>query len=79
MIATRMARSPGLSVSSGGGVQVVGVEFVESGASQVEFLCGGGSRQFATAKSSENFTDQRRAQTVRKLTVMFFIAAKMHQ
>ena len=77
MIAARMAWSPGLSAALGGGTEVVGVKFVKSGASQVEFIGGGGGRQFATAKSGENFTNQRCAQTVRQLTIMFFIAAKM--
>jgi hypothetical protein len=33
--------------------------------------------QFALPKGGEDITDQRRAQTVWKLTIMFFIAAKM--
>ncbi len=78
VIAARMAWCPSLSVSSGGGGQVVGIEFIEPGASQVEFICRRGGGQFAPAKSRENFTDQRSAQTVWKLTIMFFISATMH-
>ena len=41
-----------------GGVEIIGVEFVEAGATEAEFFGGDGSGDFGAAKSREEFTDQ---------------------
>ena len=79
MITTRMAGSPEVLLIFGSGPQVIGIKLVEPSAAQVQFLSGGSGGQLITAKSSEDFTDQRCAQTVRELAIVFFIAAKMCQ
>ena len=63
----------------GGGPQVIGIKLVEPGAAQVQLLSGRSSGQFITTKSGKDFTDQRRAQTVRELAIMLFITERMRQ
>lgn len=63
----------------GGSPQIIGVKLVEARAPQVQLLSGVNGGQFITAKSGKDFTDQRSAQTVRELAIVFFITAKMCQ
>ena len=77
VIAARLTRSPAMLLMSGSGTQVIGIKFVEAGSAQSELFGGQGSGQFAASKSGENFTNQRCAQAVGQLAIMFFIAAKM--
>ncbi len=79
VIAARMTWSPAMLLMSGSGTQVMGIKFVEAGSTQSEFFCGGRGGQFAAPKGGENFTNQRCAQAVGKLAIMFFIVAKMCQ
>ena len=79
VIATRMTGSPAVLLIPGSGTKVIGIELVETGATQSEFFCGDRAEQFAAPKGGQDFTDQRIAQSVRELTIMFFIAAKMGQ
>ena len=77
MITARIAGAPEMLLIFGDGTQVIAIELVEPGAAQVQLLSGGSGGQFIAPKSRKDFTDQRRAQTVWKLAVMFFIAARM--
>jgi len=77
VIAARVAGSPERFLMSGGITEVAGIKFVETGATQSELFCGGGGGEFAAPKGGQDFTDQWCTQTVWKLTIMFFIAAKM--
>src|SRR6185312_17129301 len=63
----------------GGSPQIIGVKLVEARAPQVQLLSGVSGGQFITTKSGKDFTDQRSAQTVRELAIVFFITAKMCQ
>lgn len=76
MIATRTAGTPEVLLIFGSGSQVIGIQLVKPSATQVQLLSGSGSGQFITTKSGKDFKNQRRAQTVRKLAIVFFIAAK---
>jgi len=64
---------------SGGGTEIIGIKLVKTSATQAQFFSGGGGGQFVASKSSKDFTDQGRAQTVRQLAIVFFIVAKMCQ
>ncbi len=55
MIATGSSRLPVLAIGSS--AQVVGVEFVEPGATQPEFFGGGGRRKFCPAKGGQHLAD----------------------
>jgi hypothetical protein len=79
MIATGMAGSPEVVLIFGSGPQVIGIKLVEPGAAQVQLLSGGRGGQLITTKSGKDFPDQRCAQTVRELAIMFFIVEKMCQ
>ena len=79
MIPARMTGSPVVLLMSGSGPQVIGIKLVETSAAQAQLFGGGGGGQFMAPKSGKDLTDQRRAQTVRELTIVFFIAAKMGQ
>jgi hypothetical protein len=74
-----MAWTPEVWLVFGISPQIIGIKLVEPSAAQVQLFSGGSGGQFITAKSSKDFTNQRRAQTVRKLAIMFFIATKMGQ
>jgi len=77
MIAARMAWGPEVLLMSGSSTQVIGIKFVEAGSTYSEFFGGNSAGQFAVPKGGENFTNQRCAQPVRKLAIMFFIAANI--
>lgn len=79
VIAARTPRSPAVMLMPGSGTEVIGIELVETGATQPEFFGGDRGGQFAAPKGGQDLTDQRCAQPVRKLTIMFFIAAKMRE
>ena len=71
------SRHPAVLVVVCDAPQIIAVEFVEAGAAQAELVRSGEGGDFIAAESGEDFTDQRSTQTVRELTIMFFIAARM--
>ena len=79
MITTRMTGSPEVLLIFSSSPQVIGIKLVEPSPAQVQLLSGSGGGQLITAESSEDFADQRGAQTVRELAIVFFITAKMSQ
>ena len=79
MVTTRMAWTPEVWLVFGSSPQIISIKLVEPSAPQVQLFSGGSGGQFIASKSSQDFTNQRRAQTVRKLAIMFFIATKMGQ
>ena len=77
VIATGDSGRPAILVVACRSPEIVAVKFVEAGATQAEFVCGDGGRDFVAAEGGEEFADQRRTETMGELTVMFFIAARM--
>jgi hypothetical protein len=67
VIATGTIRSPGVGVAVGAGVQVVGVEFVEAGTSQSQFVGGGASADLAGAVTVQEMADEWSGQTFDQL------------
>ena len=57
MIPTGSARLPAGGLATGGGAQVIGVEFVEPGAAQPEFFGGVRRGKFFPAKGGQHLTD----------------------
>ncbi len=77
VVAAGGAGRPAVLVVPGDGAQIIAVKFVEAGAAQAEFVCGGGAGEFRAPESGEDFTDQRSTEAGGKLAIMFFIAARM--
>jgi len=57
--------------------EIVGIKPVETRAAHDESAGRQGGREFLSAKGREHFADQRCSQTMRKLTIVFFIGASM--
>ena len=57
VIAARMTRSPAVLLTPGGGTEIIGVKFVETGAAQSEFFGCQSCGQFAAPKGGEDFTN----------------------
>ena len=70
---------PTLGLVAGGGPQIVGIDLIEPGAAQAKFFSGDRGGDFLPAKSGEHLTDQRGADPMRQLTIMFFIQGTMAQ
>jgi hypothetical protein len=79
VVATRGARRPAIPLLACDGAKIVAVEFVEAGAPEPELIGGGVRRDFVAAEGGEEFTDQRRTETMGELTIMFFMAARMRE
>ena len=79
VIAARGAGRPELRRRARDGAEIIAVEFVEAGATQAELVGGGGGGDFVAAEGGEEFTDQRRTETMGELTIMFFKAARMRE
>ena len=77
MIAAGGAWRPEFQTGVGGGVEVVAVQLIESGAAQAEFFGGRSGGDLVAAKGGEDFTDQRSSEAMDKLAIVFFIAASM--
>jgi hypothetical protein len=71
MIAAGGTGRPELLLVVGAGAQIIGVEFVETSATEVKSASGGTGRQEAFAELGEEETDQWNSETIRELT--FFI------
>ena len=67
VIATGESGGPGLALALSAGTEVMGVEFVETGASQSQFGGGGASAELADAETGEQMTDERSGQTLDEL------------
>ncbi len=66
-------------LTTGGGTKVFTIQLVETSSTQPEFFGCGGAGEVPASEGSENFTDQRCAQTARKRTFRFFIKAKRRE
>ena len=77
VVAARSSRRPAVFVVAGNGAQIVAVEFVEASATEAEFICGRDGRDFVAPEGGENFADQRSAETVGELKIIFFMVARM--
>ena len=71
------AGRPDKLLAAGNGTKVIRVKQIETGAAQCEGLRGGAGGDFAPAKRSQDFADQRSAEAVRELAIMLFITWKM--
>jgi hypothetical protein len=71
MIAAGDAGRPVLLPVVGSGAEIIGVEFVEASAAQMESAHGDGSGEETLAELGEEETDQRSGETMRELA--FFI------
>ena len=60
----------------GRGTEIVSIEFIEAGSPQSEFFGGNGGGQFFAPQGRQHLADQRRAETMGKLAIMFFINAQ---
>ena len=79
MIPTRCTGLPTINLAAGCRTQIVGIEFIEAGASKAKLFGGGGSGDTARPQGRENLTYQRSAKTMGKLPIMFFIGRRMSQ
>lgn len=79
VIAAGNAGRPGILPVVGDGAKVIGVEQIEAGAAQFEGLRGSAGRGLAIAEGSQDFADQRRAEAMGELAIMFFIAPRMRE
>ena len=77
VVAAGSSRGPAVLVVAGHGAQIVAIELVEASAAQAELRGGIRGGDFGAAKGGEHFADQRSAEAVRELAIMFFIAARM--
>lgn len=75
MIAAGETRRPGIRAALRAGAEVFGVEFVEAGTGQAQFLGGGAGADLAGAITLEQMTDERRRVTFDQLK--FFIGPKV--
>ena len=57
--------------------QIIGIELVEACATQAELVRGGAGGDVVAAEGRQDFADQRGTETMGKLAIMFFIAARM--
>jgi len=67
MVPAGAARHPWFGVASGAGLQILGIEFVESGLAELKFQSGGGCAQFSHTEPRENVPDQWRCESMKDL------------
>ena len=75
MVAAGETGRPGISVALGAGVEILGVEFVETGTGQAQLSGGGAGADVAGAITVEEMTDERSGVTADQLK--FFIGPKV--
>ena len=68
---------PGGGLAAGGRAEIVGVEFVEAGATEAELFGRSRGGDFRAPEYGKNFADQRGAETMGQLAKMFFISPTM--
>lgn len=71
VVAAGGAMSPAVFLMPCGRAEIAGVEFVEVGAAQNEPFSRSDGRDLVPAKSSEDYSDQRSAETAGDLTICF--------
>ena len=79
VVAARGAGRPKLRLLARGGPEIIAVEFVEAGATQAEWVGGGRGGNFGAAEGGQEFTEQRRTETMGELAIMFLMAARMRE
>ena len=77
VVAAGGSRGPAVLVVTGHRAQIIAIEFIEARAPEAEFICGRDGGEFAAPEGGEDCTDQRSAEAVGELAIMFFIAARM--
>jgi len=77
VIAAGSSRSPVGFAALGAGAEVIGVELVETGASEFETASRLGSVKLPTTEGGEDLADQRNAEAMRQLAIVFFIASRL--
>lgn len=75
MISAGKSGRPSVGLAMGAGAEVSGVQFVEAGTGEAQFMGGGASTDLAGAETVEQVTDERAGQTFDQL--WFFIGAKV--
>jgi hypothetical protein len=71
MVAAGVAREPKGFLLVSASAQIIGVEFVETTAGEVEFGGGGVGVQLLRAEAGQDVTDQRYGETMSELLVFF--------
>ena len=77
VITARSARLPAVLRAGGTGAEVVGVDLVKAGAPDCESRRGRRGREPARAETGKDFADQRCAETMGELLIVFFTARTM--
>src|SRR5208337_3671121 len=79
MISSRGSWLPTLLLAAGCGMEIVRIEFIKASASQTEFFGGHRGGEFLSPEGRKHLADQRSAETMGKLAIMFFIDRRMAQ
>ena len=79
MISSRGSGLPALLLAAGGGPEIGRIKFIKASASQTEFFGGHRGGEFLSSEGPKHLADQRSAETMGKLAIMFFITRRMAQ
>jgi hypothetical protein len=76
-VAPGRTRNPVSFAVEGAGSEVIGIQFVESGAPQLQLFGSSSGAEFSAPESTQDLADQRGAQAVGKLAIVFFIPGRL--
>ena len=79
VVAAGSGGSPVVLVMPRDRAQIIGIELVETCATQAELVGGSAGGDVVAAEGGQDFADQRSTETMGKLAIMFFMAARRPQ